>query len=306
MIPNTIHFVKTDRGSSPFGFINFLAVISAWKVNRPEKILLHCASEPYGPWWDKAKPYLTLRRITPPDEIFGNPVRDYAHKADVLRLQILKEFGGIYLDLDVICVNPFLPLLQHDVVMGKEANHGLGAAVILSIPDSEFINIWYEEYKDFDDSQWGQHSVKLPLRLAREHPELIHVEGPYSFFYPMYYDPGHALWDTGRFSETNIRGLAWVIKRNAKVHIKNVLTGRQLVPYPPVSHFVRTKAWHFGRLCSAYSLHIYQRCWWSDYLRDYSLASIFEKKTSDNFSRLIRRIFQHHDLERLYGREGPH
>lgn len=40
-----------------------------------------------------------MRDVT---EVFGNPVWHYAHKADVIRLEALKEFGGIYLDVDVL------------------------------------------------------------------------------------------------------------------------------------------------------------------------------------------------------------
>ena len=33
-----------------------------------------------------------------------------------------------------------------------------------------------KHYIFFKDSQWAEHSVQLPARLAKEHPHLIHIE----------------------------------------------------------------------------------------------------------------------------------
>lgn len=40
----------------------------------------------------------------------------------LISLQALYKFGGIYLDLDTICVKPFTELLTHHFVMGQELN----------------------------------------------------------------------------------------------------------------------------------------------------------------------------------------
>jgi hypothetical protein len=54
-----------------------------------------------------------------PMSIFGKPIKNHAHSADVLRLQAMQKYGGIYLDSDTI-VKPFDPLLSHSFVMGVE------------------------------------------------------------------------------------------------------------------------------------------------------------------------------------------
>ena len=45
---------------------------------------------------------LEMRRVRDVTEIYGNPVLHFAHKADVIRLEALKETGGVYLDVDVL------------------------------------------------------------------------------------------------------------------------------------------------------------------------------------------------------------
>ena len=132
------------------------------------------------------------------------------------RLQALKENGGIYLDLDTISVKPLTDLLQNKFVIGQElkpgwvpknwrqrlkkklglikkdssSSTGLCNAVLLSEPDSEFINLWLSEYKTFRskgrDKYWNEHSVIIPERLAAMNPDKLTQLGPYAFHYPLY------------------------------------------------------------------------------------------------------------------------
>lgn len=46
-------------------------------------------------------PSVDLKRARKFDNIFGRPITEFAHKADIIRLEALLEHGGIYVDLDV-------------------------------------------------------------------------------------------------------------------------------------------------------------------------------------------------------------
>ena len=98
--------------ADPFNIIRYLNVKSAYDVNKPDNIFYYYKHEPEGEWWDRALKYITPIKIEPPTEIFGNPVNHFAHQADVIRLQVLIEEGGIYLDSDVLCNKSFGPLLD--------------------------------------------------------------------------------------------------------------------------------------------------------------------------------------------------
>ena len=197
MIPNIFHFcygLARDFGGKPFSLVHYLAVKSAYEVNKPEEINFYYTYEPAGEWWEKTKKLVTLKKVIPPDEIFGNKLYHVAHKADIIRLQYLKESGGIYLDLDTICRKPFQPLLDNKFVIGKQGkwrNMGLCNAVMMSEKDSEFTGIWMEEYRSFrskgKDKYWAEHSVSVPLKLAKKNPELLHIEPYNSFHFPLYY-----------------------------------------------------------------------------------------------------------------------
>jgi mannosyltransferase OCH1-like enzyme len=120
-----------------------------------------------------------VNKVAAPTEVFGRPLLHVANRADVLRLRALLDHGGIYLDADVFVHRDFDDLLGHSAVMGLEGQgereEGLCNAVILAEPGAPFLTRWFEEYRHFRsrgrDEFWNEHSVKLPLRLMREHPE---------------------------------------------------------------------------------------------------------------------------------------
>jgi hypothetical protein len=191
MVPNVIHFIfglRNDFGGLKFSIINYLAIKSAYECNKPKAIKFYYKYEPSGKWWEMSKKYLTLVRIEPPAKIFGNPLKHYAHQADVLRLDILLREGGIYLDLDVICLNSFKPLLKYDCVMGKEFPGTLCNAVIIAKPRAGFLKKWYKEYFTFrskgEDKFWSEHGCKIPTKIAHGNPKIIHIEDQFSFFWP--------------------------------------------------------------------------------------------------------------------------
>ena len=194
MIPNVFHFCYGFTRRAEFGFLEYLAIKSAREINRPREIYLHYRHECRGPWWQRAKRLVRCNRIEVPSQIFGRPLWHYAHQSDVVRLMILHEQGGIYLDIDTLCVRPLAELCEARCVMGQQAGWGLCNAVILSQPNGAFIRSWIDCYRTFrstgHDEHWDEHSVRLPRRLAEE-PELrgqITVLGPRAFFFPLWHE----------------------------------------------------------------------------------------------------------------------
>ena len=195
------HFVREvgknmkRPAADSFNIMRYLAIKSAYEVNKPDNIFFYYCYEPHGEWWERAKKYITPIRVEPPKEIFGNPIKSYAHQADVIRLQLLIEEGGIYLDSDTLCLKPLTPLLEDGgFVMGQEGNEAkLCNAVMLSEKGSEFAKEWLSRYVDFDDDNWAGHSIELPYRLSKEYPNLIRVMNNKAFTWPLYHSE-HLRW----------------------------------------------------------------------------------------------------------------
>jgi len=293
MIPKIIHFIYV--GGRPFSFVHFLAVYTAWKVNRPELIYLHHTEEPAGDWWELARPLLRLNRVPDVTEVFGNPVTYPAHKADIIRLEMLRRHGGIYLDLDVICINPFDPLLRHPTVMGIEPGTGLCNAVILAQPGAPFIERWQAHYRSFDGRRWNHHSVVLPGQMAKESPELIRLADKYNFFYPTHNDPVCAyLWGAKpalaalalRMGKNVAKLAAMWLKRNADP-IKRA--------FYQTFHGLRGSEWHYQRARKSYSIHLWEGLWGEPYLK--RLGPDYLKNSDANFARLMRDILSPAEIE---------
>jgi len=122
----------------------------------------------------------------------------YAHKADVVRLQVLLALGGTYLDVDTFVLRDFgaMGLRELDMVMGMEASPevartewqpaGLCNAIIMSRPGSAFLRRWWDSYRTFKDRRWNDHSVVKPWELSRKHPSEITVLTNQAMFWPLW------------------------------------------------------------------------------------------------------------------------
>jgi hypothetical protein len=201
-IPKILHYcfgMAADFGGKPWSLIHFVSVASAIRHIKPEAVYFYYEYEPSGAWWDLTRPIVTPVKIEAPREIFGRSVDHPAHRADVVRLQKLKEHGGIYLDADVLVQRSFDDLLDNSTVLGSEgfdnANSGMANAIILAEPGAPFIKRWLNEYRSFRGSEgyWNEHSVVIPARLAREYPDEITVLAPTAFFWPLWTD-AHIEW----------------------------------------------------------------------------------------------------------------
>lgn len=173
-----LHYVfglVPDFGGKPWCYAHYLSVHSAVVVNKPARVHFWYEHEPEGEWWEKTKPYLTLRQIEAPKDIFGRELVHPAHKADVIRLQKLLEYGGVYLDIDVWCLKPFAEIEHCGFWMGKQGtrDYGLCNATMGGNPGAPFVKRWLAQYKTFRskgrDNYWDEHSVRLPWKLAKQH-----------------------------------------------------------------------------------------------------------------------------------------
>jgi hypothetical protein len=215
VVPKFVHFIyglDSQGGGPEFGFIQWLSIVSSYVSIRPSRIFFWYRGEPNGEWWERARPFVTdfkvARDVT---EIHGNPVNNYAHKADILRLEILIEHGGIYLDTDFVVWRSFDSLLRDDCTMAHEGEAGwvgLGNSAIIAKPRAKFLIRWLEAYADFNDSEWNRHSILLPRQLAANNPSEIRVHGFATFFWPLWNEQGLQRMYTEKVHEFGKAGLA--------------------------------------------------------------------------------------------------
>ncbi len=167
-LPQILHFVYGLKCVEEMSFVHFMAIWSAMYHNKIEKVMFWYHYEPTGMWWERIKPYLTLRQVEL-DDRFDH----YAHHADYIRLCALYDHGGIYLDMDTVSVRA-LDVVPGGVTIGSQNRpNGLCNAIIASVPRAQFIRDWLDNW-DFEkvgpvgSQYWDYPSVKLPMMLYKQ------------------------------------------------------------------------------------------------------------------------------------------
>lgn len=194
-IPKIVHFIYLHGKEEAFSLASYLAVLSAVKVLKPEKVIYHYHTLPAGGWWEKAYPLMELRYWPEFPIRWGvKSITKIAHIADALRMKILYEEGGIYLDLDTISVRPVDDFLSHSAVLGIEEREKsrICNAIMMFEPKHPFLTRWLECYEEhFDPMGWGEASIQLPFKLYHSEfstDKTIYLAEQDVFFWPSYFE----------------------------------------------------------------------------------------------------------------------
>lgn len=148
VIPNTVHYVWLLKNATEFRmpFKVFVSVYSAHLFWKPDKIYIHTDAKPEilrdaqvsGDVWTKrilSLPGITPNLIQAPNVTEkGIQVVHMEHKADFLRMAVLRDFGGVYLDTDAVPLRDIAPLRNSGFA------NVLGGATALSLKHAGYIN----------------------------------------------------------------------------------------------------------------------------------------------------------------------
>jgi len=132
-IPKLIHYVWVGGRPLP---ARFQANIETWKRHNPDYTIV-CWDERSI---DASDPYIARAREE----------RAWAKLSDLVRLQVIRDFGGIYLDTDVEVVRPLDTLLREQCFVGYQSllaeDDPVCNAVIGARPQHEFIIELIEQF----------------------------------------------------------------------------------------------------------------------------------------------------------------
>ncbi|MGN9066978.1 glycosyltransferase family 32 protein [Ligilactobacillus agilis] len=147
MIPKVIHYIWLGGREEP---TSVLMMINSWRRYLPDYEIRK---------WDETN--LPMAELRKKNKFFDKccKYKLYAFMSDYLRLWILYNYGGIYMDTDVEVIRNFNPLLDNEGFIGYEKGNSeygefIGTGVIGAIPRNETIyrlldfyseNIWEEK-----------------------------------------------------------------------------------------------------------------------------------------------------------------
>lgn len=130
MIPKKLHYCWF--GNNPKSKV-FQDCLTSWK--------LYCPNFEIMEWNEKnSKIYA--------NSFYKNALRKkkYAFAADYIRVKVLFEQGGIYLDTDMLLLKPIDNLLQYDFFTGEEVNGRVAFGLYGAVPKHRFLKQMLEFY----------------------------------------------------------------------------------------------------------------------------------------------------------------
>ncbi len=146
----------------------------------------------YKLWTDKDIPQLKLF-----NQKYYDLSKNYGERADIVRYEILYKYGGVYIDVDFVCLKPF-DILNHSYdfytsLMPLDCEDILCNGIIASIPGHPILKDCIETIKDdwyLSDNLIVRvgpfHFQKSFWKIARQ-IEGKHIAFPKSFFFPINY-----------------------------------------------------------------------------------------------------------------------
>ena len=190
MIPKIIHHVWP--GADPFKekFHNFR---NSWMKNHPDWTFY---------FW----------RLDNLPENFNPEIKEFLHnenytvtpKSDLLRFEILRLFGGIYVDTDMESLKSIEVFRDLDFFTGYENNNGtICPSLIGSIPNHEIlcktIELSLNNLKDYDVNYTNKKPNKVTgvqpfTKIVEKHLDDKKIKiFSKEYFYPVHYDEKHKL-----------------------------------------------------------------------------------------------------------------
>ena len=154
IVPNIVHLIYLRV---PFiKFYQALCIYSIFLNHNPELIYIHCDNCSFtGYYWDEINSIEPLRKkiriheLPTRNHIFGIKYGWIQHRADLWRLLILMNYGGIYLDNDVYVINPLHEFRRFEMVVSleKELKFIMGNQVLIAHKNARFLKAHFDSYR---------------------------------------------------------------------------------------------------------------------------------------------------------------
>jgi hypothetical protein len=165
MIPKIIHFIYpwTER-TRPWSLVNTLSVRSAIKTYPDHKIIMWTNAPTRVPMLP-----IEIQKCEIPSQFGGVQIEWPQYVSDVMRLDILYEYGGIYMDTDIISVRPFTPVDEDVLTISWEDTtmESVCNAFMVTPPGNLFIKTWLDKMPEaLTYVTWAYGGVVLPKELA--------------------------------------------------------------------------------------------------------------------------------------------
>ena len=188
--PNTVHYVKiSDKETdTELKLLDYTSIFSVDRFYKPDKIVIHSNRNVTGTFWELANNLQTrielryLERQATVGKLHYKTPLAITHEADMHKLDIALNEGGIVMDFDVIILNGANLRRQQAIsecVLGIERECTFVNSGFLScVPNSTFVRLWRESYEEDYRNTWSNYlynSGEYPASVLRLCPSCYNV-----------------------------------------------------------------------------------------------------------------------------------
>lgn len=164
IVPNVVHYVLF--GDHYITYAHLISIMSVVRIQKPNQIVIHCDcaemdADDDGNWnriiteVNKTNEItLIINNITRPIEIFGKKIEHNYHASDVTRYRIMSEYGGIYIDNDVLITQPLNEFFKFEFTLSWDDGEFLGSQILIGNRNSRFARFAVETYRAYDGDKW--------------------------------------------------------------------------------------------------------------------------------------------------------
>ena len=179
--PSVVHYAKLSTRGTPvtLTFMDYMAMMSAYKFLQPSEIIVHTYGEISGKYWDLAQKWNTTVRankVARVSTLSGRRVSYVQHQADFIKVRSLLEFGGVTSDFDVIVVNGTkMKHMQNisECVLSQEGEY-LNNGFTSCIKNSSFVQRWVDAYHtDYKPESWLHNASFKPAGFLQDKKNAI-------------------------------------------------------------------------------------------------------------------------------------
>jgi hypothetical protein len=195
-IPNIVHYVWILKDPTVFrlDFKLFISFYSAHIYFQPDVIYIHTDTSPEvfehaketGDDWTRrilALPNVKYHHVDPLTKTRkGVLIKHLEHKADFLRIEVLHEFGGIYIDSDAVPLRDisdlrnsgFANVVGGAVALTMKHTGKINNGVMMSMPRSMMMEIYIRAAHQVFDGSWAKASVLLLTDISNRFSAIPH------------------------------------------------------------------------------------------------------------------------------------
>ncbi len=183
IIPNIVHLLYLQQ---PYiKFYQLVNILSIYFNHKPDFIYIHCddCSFRRDKYFEILKNYKDIWQII---KIYKIPFKTTVfnktykwinhHRSDVWRLQLLMNYGGIYLDNDVYVVRNLNEYLKYEMVVSWDEPielNGIGVQVYIAHRNARLLKAHFDSYRyDYNESSWFYNAGHVPARILSEYSYL--------------------------------------------------------------------------------------------------------------------------------------